>query len=57
MKSDFTDVGFSGFHVMAFDWLHFLGSHATLDSKLEMNVGRLEMIWTDLICGSLLTSG
>jgi hypothetical protein len=57
MKSDFTDVGFLGFHVMTFDWSHFLGSHATLDSKLEIYVGRLDMIWTDLICISLLTSG
>jgi len=40
MKSYFTDVGFSGFHVMAFDWLHFLGSHATLGSKLEVYGGR-----------------
>jgi hypothetical protein len=36
MKNAFIVVGFSGFHVMAFDWYHFLGSHATLDIKSDM---------------------
>ena len=42
---------------MTFEWSHILGSHATSDSKLEMYVGLSEMIWTELICNSLLILG